>query len=326
MSEVTKIEWTDSTWNPWIGCTKISPACDNCYAEVSTPSRTLSVNWGPGQPRRRTSVQNWNLPLRWNVKHDSFFAEHGRRQRVFCASLADVFDGEVPVEWLVDLLSVVARTPNLDWQLLTKRIGIVKARLKAAAECSVDNAEANLGKSLAKAWLLGNPPGNVWLGATICNQAEADRDIPKLLKVPAKIRFLSMEPLLGPVNLIRWIGWMPCIGASTYEDVTDGFIRCDISHAVLDGIDWVIVGESGANTRPMHPDWALSLRDQCAEAGVPFLFKQWGEWVPMIGHTQDIAVTGAKFLHPDGTIMGRVGAKAAGRVLMGLTHHEFPLA
>ncbi|GAB7542982.1 hypothetical protein CS8_026520 [Cupriavidus sp. 8B] len=118
MSESTKIEWTDATFNPWIGCTKVSPACDHCYAEVSTPARALRVTWGAKEDRHRTSA----APLRWNAQHAEFFATHGRRRRVFCASLADVFDNAVDPAWRVDLLQLIADTPNLDW-LLTKRIG-----------------------------------------------------------------------------------------------------------------------------------------------------------------------------------------------------------
>ncbi|HEY8361099.1 MAG TPA: DUF5131 family protein, partial [Ramlibacter sp.] len=119
MAENTSIEWCDHTFNPWIGCTRVSPGCDNCYAAVSTPARTMGLQWGAGQPRHRTLT--WSLPKRWNARHEAFFAIHGRRQRVFCASLADVFDNQVPPEWRADLFEVIRTTPNLDWLLLTKR-------------------------------------------------------------------------------------------------------------------------------------------------------------------------------------------------------------
>lgn len=133
MSENTKIEWTDATFNPWIGCTKVSPACDHCYAEVSTPARTLAVTWGAKEDRHRTSAPNWKLPLRWNAQHDEFFAANGRRRRVFCASLADVFDNAVSPSWRADLFQLIERTPNLDWLLLTKRIGNVPAMMLEVA-------------------------------------------------------------------------------------------------------------------------------------------------------------------------------------------------
>lgn len=123
MSETTNIEWCDSTFNPWIGCTRVSPACDDCYAARSTPARTLGITWGPKEARRRTSPMSWSQPKKWERQHEAFFAVHGRRRRVFCASLADVFDNEVDLAWRVDLFQLIADTPNLDWLLLTKRIG-----------------------------------------------------------------------------------------------------------------------------------------------------------------------------------------------------------
>nr|WP_275921833.1 DUF5131 family protein [Burkholderia sola] len=189
MSENTKIEWCDHTFNPWEGCQKVGPGCDHCYAETRNArfGGGTAVNWGPGAPRRRTSAANWRKPLQWN-RDGTFYAIHGRRQRVFCASLADVFDNEVDLLWRRDLFRLIADTENLDWLLLTKRIGNVTTMLR---HIGVERL-----------------PDNVRLGATIVNQAEADRDIPKLLAVPARVRFLSMEPLLGPVDLtsIPWGG------------------------------------------------------------------------------------------------------------------------
>ena len=190
MSENSKIEWTDHTFNPWEGCQKVGPGCDHCYAETRNArfAGGTAINWGPGAPRRRTSVANWRKPLAWNANHDHFFAEHGRRQRVFCASLADVFDNAVPDAWRMDLFKLIADTPHLDWLMLTKRIGNVHSYTQR------DGLAFDL---------IGD--GRVWLGATICNQKEADRDIPKLLAVPARVRFLSMEPLLGPVDVFSTI-------------------------------------------------------------------------------------------------------------------------
>ncbi|WP_420994083.1 phage Gp37/Gp68 family protein [Cupriavidus sp. 30B13] len=339
MSENSKIEWTDHTFNPWIGCTKVSPGCDHCYAEAQMDTRLGRVTWGPKGERMRTSPANWRKPLAWNARHKEFFAEHGRRQRVFCASLADVFDNAVDPTWRADLLQLVADTPNLDWLLLTKRIGNAHAML--------DDALSELSHGLTK-WA-DAPWPNVWLGATVVNQAEADRDIPKLLATPARVRFLSMEPLLGPVDLAKWIG---------YCERTDkhGISRNDAGEHILCerycGVSWVIVGgESGPGARPMHPDWARSLRDQCAAAGVPFLFKQWGEYLPWADFNDariDDPPEQTRFPtvewqrdhwedagYPmwcdstDGQIddmqcMGRVGKKAAGRLLDGVQHDGFP--
>ncbi len=312
MSDTTKIEWADSTFNPWIGCTKVGPGCDHCYAEVSTPSRTLGVVWGPKAERHRTSPGNWVLPMRWEREHDAFFAQHGRRRRVFCASLADVFDNQVPHEWRVDLWELIERTPHLDWLLVTKRVG---------------NALALLPSHRGEAW------SNLWLGITVVNQEEADRDVPKLLAVPARVRFLSVEPLLGPVSL-RWLSaWPERADGRTAEHPSGNTGHLD----GLRRLDWVIVGgESGPNARPMHPDWARGLRDQCAAAGVPFLFKQWGEW---IGADQDECPTGppaGRWMWGDGApftygepsgalpLLCRAGKKAAGRLLDGKEHNGFP--
>ena len=121
MADNSNIEWCDHTFNPWEGCQKVSPECDNCYAEARNQRFAGGTNWGPKAPRRRTSVSNWNKPRRWNRDHAAFFAAHGRRQRVFCASLADVFDNAVDRQWRIDLFQLIHETPNLDWQLLTKR-------------------------------------------------------------------------------------------------------------------------------------------------------------------------------------------------------------
>lgn len=326
MSTNTKIEWCDATFNPWIGCTKVSPGCDHCYAECSTPARTLQVNWGPGAPRRRTSAANWNLPKRWNAQADAFMAQHGRRQRVFCASLADVFDNAVDPQWRADLFGLIQQTPNLDWLLLTKRIGNVRGML----------AELAHGNDPDLSLLDMMPPPNVWIGATIVNQAELDRDLPKLYAAPACVRFLSIEPLLAPVTLDYW---------PIFDEHEKPLLH------------WVIVGgESGPNARPMHPTWARNLRDQCEAAGVPFLFKQWGNWraaawfdgpdseadsdddfvdldrtehlfVAKDGRTWD--TLGGRFMYPPlplghWCLMVNEGKKAAGRQLDGRTWDGFP--
>lgn len=331
MSENSKIEWTDHTFNPWEGCQKVGPGCDHCYAETRNArfGGGVAVNWGPGAPRRRTSDANWRKPVAWNARHAEFFAEHGRRRRVFCASLADVFDNAVPDEWRDDLWRLIAQTPNLDWLLLTKRIG-------------------NVGNMLPIPFDFEHVYPHVWIGATIVNQAEADRDIPKLLATPAALRFLSMEPLLGPVDLTRVMrserdgDWTYCDNALT------GFRahKCGGSTDPRNTVHWVIVGgESGLGARPMHPDWTRGLRDQCAAAGVPFLFKQHGEWAPGSGdfgggryETAAIARDGrvvaggyAAGAYPAGassadgwTMVHRVGKKAAGRLLDDQQHDGFP--
>lgn len=320
MTARTNIEWADSTFNPWIGCTKISAACDHCYAEAMMDSRLGRVRWGAGQPRQRTSAAYWRHPVRWNSEQfwqcqacgwrgiGKYLIRSGTcpgcdgsdwepaRRRVFCASLADVFDNEVDPQWRDDLFALIRATPNLDWLLLTKRIGNVAAMV-----------------ATTPGWM----PPNVWLGATICNQDEADRDVPKLLALPARVRFLSIEPMLGPITF-RWAAWEP-IKRSASTNHLDGLRR----------LDWVIVGgESGRSARPMHPDWVRSLRDQCAEAGVPFLFKQWGEWAPR-SHLDAESAFGRPLYRMAGSNPNDchgyfVGKKVAGNTLDGRQHLEWP--
>jgi len=319
MSENSKIEWTDHTFNPWEGCQKVGPGCDHCYAETRNArfAGGTAVNWGPGAPRRRTSASNWELPKRWNAQAEAFMNQHGRRQRVFCASLADVFDNAVDPQWREDLFQLIAATPNLDWLLLTKRIG-------------------NVGNMLPVPFDFAKHYPNVWLGATITSQAEADRDIPKLLALDARVRFLSMEPLLGSVDLgLQCENWTNDIVMDPETGARECCKACDYT-GIKNNIDWVIVGgESGHGARPMHPDCARSLRDQCAVAGVPFLFKQWGEWMPTINEGDTVklvfpigAPTGpaqpAFHEWPDGAGSARVGKKAAGRMLDGRAWDEAP--
>lgn len=345
MAENTKIEWCDHTQNFWIGCTKVSKACDRCYAEVSTPSRTMRVGWGPGVPRHRTAPSTWAMPKKWNDQHETFFAKHGRRQRVFALSLGDWLDNEVPIEWFVDMLEVVRTTPNLDWLLLTKRIGMWRNRLEAAAQALAQGNAEGVGhlRDWIAAWLDGKPPANVWAGATICNEPEADRDIPKLLAVPARVRFLSIEPLLGPIELgLQCENWSDDIVMDPETGARECCRACDFT-GIGNDIDWVIVGgESGHGARPMHPDWARSLRDQCQAAGVPFLFKQWGEHDLSYDRDRDdpdyrrcdaVARQPGRWINLAGGhgfngervhYAHKVGKKAAGRLLDGRTWDEVP--
>lgn len=294
MAERTLIEWTDHTFNPWEGCQKVGPGCDNCYAEARDKRFTGGAHWGPGAPRRRTSNANWAKPIKWN--RDA--AANGTRPRVFCASLADVFDNAVDPAWRADLWALIKATPNLDWQLLTKRPG-------------------NIAAILPSDW--GTGWSNVWLGCTVVNQTEADRDIPKLLAVPAVVRFLSMEPLLGQVDLIK--APLTTTGGGSWDWLT-GEYHSPMEKKTTASLDWVIVGgETGPGARPMHPDWARALRDQCEAAKVPFFFKQWGE------HAADeIGPEDARSIKfpPGHVVFNRVGKTASGRRLEGQTWDQMP--
>jgi protein gp37 len=229
MAEQTGIAWAHHTFNPWVGCTKIGPGCLNCYAERDMDRRRQFVKWGVGMPRRRTVHTNWGNIVRWDRKARAA----GERRRLFCASLADVFDNEVDPQWRLDLWTLIESTPGLDWLLLTKRIG---------------NVPGMLPKSIARL-------PYVWLGATVVNQEEVERDVPKLAAIrTGGPKWLSMEPLL--------------------EAVTFG----GREGTLLDGIGWVVVGgESGPHARPFDAEWAIELAGQCDYHGVPMFFKQGSE-------------------------------------------------
>lgn len=277
MAENSKIEWTDHTFNPWWGCQKVSPACDHCYAERDAkrfaPGKVL---WGVGAERRIFDVttkaggKHWQAPLNWARTSP---AKLGRRPRVFCASMGDWLDLDAPLAEFVRLLDTIRLTPELDWLLLSKRIGNWRKRLQAAFD--VIEFPGPLSAWVA-AWLKGDAPANVWLGATVVDQTEADRDIPKLLAVPARVRFLSIEPMLGPVNLDAFL-W-ECCGEQEYTGVEYMGASeriCCRRPIERDALHWVIVGgESGPHARPMHPDWVRSVKQQCQAAGVSFFMKQ----------------------------------------------------
>lgn len=290
MGENTHIEWCDHTFNPWIGCSKVSPGCEHCYAEKLMDKRMGKVKWGPQGTRLRTSDANWRKPVAWNRKA----AEAGVMHRVFCASLADVFeDRPEVVGWRSELFELIRATPNLVWLLLTKRPENVMS-------------------------MAGSIPYNVWLGTSVENQATADERVPHLLGCPAALRFVSVEPLLGPVDFERG-GW------SLLRRLESPRRKVHWER----GVDWIIVGgESGPKARPMHPQWARSIRDQCREAGVPFFFKQWGEWTPRIpdfgqlGRDDIIDMNGDDGAAP--CYVMRVGKRAAGHLLDGAEHREFP--
>jgi protein gp37 len=251
------IQWTDHTFNPWIGCTKVSPGCANCYAAVSVPAKMRGIKWGKGEPRQRTSAAYWKQPLAWNK-----FPLGRVRPRVFCASLADWLDNEVPIAWLADLLKLIHDTPNLDWLLLSKRPENWKDRIVAALNHLTGERDQNPSafENWLDLWQAGaDAPDNVWLGTTVENQEMADHRIPELLKIPARVRFLSCEPLLGAVDLRH-------VTSSTGEWLT-----------ITGRIDWVIVGgESGPGARPFNIDWARDIVKQCMAADVAPFVKQLG--------------------------------------------------
>lgn len=287
--ENSAIEWCDHTFNPWIGCSKVSPACDGCYAEELMDTRYGRVEWGGD--RVKTGPSNWAQPLKWNRAAEL----SGAYTTVFCLSLGDIWDKDANPAWRYSLVELIERTPALTWLLLSKRIG--------NAEKMCDPMAGN-----------NRPlPPNAALGATMIDQEEWDRDYPKLKRagqtLGAKFIFASIEPMLGPIDM--------------HGDVPD----------------WVIAGgESGSKARASHPDWFRSLRDQSAKAGKAFLFKQWGEYAPADPQATSnprsgwVPSKGAGFprtvsdLYPENgaAFVERVGKKAAGRKLDGVTHDGYP--
>ena len=313
MAENSKIEWTDHTFNPWVGCTKISPACDHCYAE-GWAKRTGQAHLWTGD-RRRTSEAYWQGPHKWNARAE----REGRRYRVFCASLADVFDNQVPAVWRDDLWRLIAATPHLDWLLLTKRPQNIRKFIDGAAL------------------------PNVWLGTTVETQDEAERRIPHLLATPAAVRWVSAEPLLGPLDLKLADGVHHHPDNDQSNPAVGAIVHAAMKKLGAPTIDWIVAGgESGPGARPMHPDWARSLRDQCANAGVPFHWKQWGAWLP--GEVYAEGSRGGLVRYQDGStdqhtgkpdhwwsgdsfggvISTNVGKAAAGRLLDGVEHNGMP--
>lgn len=263
MGDVTKIQWTDHTFNPWIGCTKVAPGCTNCYAEADMDQRRGRVKWGVNGTRSVTSTAYWRKPLKWEREAKAA----GVRRRVFCASLADVFEDREELElWRANLFDVIDETPNLDWLLLTKRPENIQRMWPQIPRNKEPLYVGNIDQ----------PPWrhNVWLGTSISDQATADKGIPELLKCRdlAPVLFLSAEPLLGPIDLTGQLV------------SSDGFVSAlaDGPIHVSDGgrgIDWVIVGgESGPNARPCHMEWIRSLVDQCRAIGHPCFVKQLGAW------------------------------------------------
>lgn len=305
MSANSKIEWTDATWNPVIGCTKVSPGCDHCYAirtahrMSSNPHPAIAAAYGGTEQDGEWTgqvnllVDRLDQPLRWT-----------KPKRIFVNAQSDLFHNAVPDALIAQVFAVMAAAGHHTFQVLTKRHGRMRSLLSSEDfEVAVDAHARELGFE----GYFGMPLPNVWLGVSVENQQWADIRIRELLGTPAAVRFLSCEPLLGPVDLARAIE--PNFAVSGWKD--------------LSGLDWVIVGgESGPGARPMLPDWARSLRDQCQTAGIAFHFKQWGEWAPDAAYDGHGRLVDAQADES----MTRVGKKAAGRDLDGRTWDEYPRA
>ena len=305
MGDATGIEWTDATVNFWWGCTKVGPGCEHCYAETQS-NRFTPGHWGVGAPRRKIAsagklLNRLDNDYAWWAADAQIGGYHpNSRRRVFVQSMSDLFDLEVPLEWFAEAWAKIVQCDRLDIQIVTKRISAIEKRLAAIGVTT---------------W-----PQHAGLLITVVNQAEFDRDVPRLRALKWRLALpwvgLSAEPLLGPI-----------VG--------------DFAE-----LDWIIVGgESGRSARPMHPDWARSIRDRCAASGTAFFFKQWGEWAPYdYSHRQPlprshgkiagniaIDLAGDRIAHerwqePGFMSFHRFTKRYAGRLLDGVEHNAMPRA
>lgn len=344
MSDKSKIEWTDATWNPITGCTVHSAGCTNCYAMQIAgtwlkhhPSRkglTREVNGNHVWTGEVKFNEQWLLqPIQWKRPRDIFVCAH-----------ADLFHEKVPDEWIDKIFAVMALAPQHRFQVLTKRsdrmrrymTDLLEGTRRVLSEMS-DLGANDTSANCAALWgepFQRKPLPNVWLGVSVEDQRAADERIPDLLATPAAIRWLSCEPLLGPVRLFRDQSDERHCWLTGYWQEIDCTPDGGIAHGRGPGLDWIVCGgESGRRARPMHPDWARSLRDQCAAAGVPFHFKQWGEWKPFLGWRDGVTryadASGSYdarsiYRFEDGAHLVRVGKKAAGRLLDGVQHDATP--
>lgn len=406
MSDGTKIEWTDATWNPITGCSIVSPGCTNCYAMKLAGTRLKHHESRAGLTKESRSGPVWTGEVRFNEQWLTQPLKWTKPRMIFVCAHGDLFAEGVPDEWIDQVFAVMALAPQHTFQVLTKRPERMREYLQGERDRRIASRVTDFAiddktmmqrmvREVDTTWPVvaeGDPEWpdglrirhwplpNVWLGVSVEDQKRADERIPILLDTPAAIRWISAEPLLGHVDLnstaggTLWIGGQRgCGGTHRHSgrlgDTIHGTLHQTDPHRphhhhderCQRGIDWVVAGgESGPGARPMHPDWARSLRDQCAAAGVPFLFKQWGEYVPCpwklvqepgegneayMARSEDecsrLAVSRAGYIHemshapwscervlpaPDSHhAIKKVGKRAAGRLLDGVEHNAFPV-
>lgn len=353
------IEWTDQTWNPIRGCSKVSQGCKHCYAE------TMAARFSkPGQPYEKVITNGrWNGDVVLVPEHLADPLRWQRPRRVFVNSMSDLFHESLAFEDIAAVFGVMAAAPRHTFQVLTKRPKRALEFFKWVTSVCWDIRPRSMGEWTVchgEALLRDDEPGtihrtseeadgrpwplpNVWLGVSIEDQATADERIPLLLQCPAAVRWVSAEPLLGPVNLRAYLPHASL--GETMQRLANAVDRGDTSLQLL---DWVVVGgESGPGARPMHPDWARSLLDQCVPEGTSFLFKQWGDWKSILDLDRDdpdwrsrklqmmprddnhrwLNVAGGHGFHGDRVVMvRRVGKHAAGRELDGKVWDQYPKA
>jgi len=346
----TKIEWAEESWNPVTGCTPVSEGCENCYAARMAKRLAGRAGYPADDPFKVTlHPERLEQPLKWR-----------KPRRIFVCSMGDLFHPDVPFWFVCQVMAIVAACPQHQFLFLTKRAVAMHDYFTASLPLEFELPEAAkelgvLDKIPGKKtpW----PPKNIWLGVTAENQARADERIPVLLSIPAAVHFVSIEPCLGPVNIEKPIGAIgnrtnfvleqavgqprilaacpECEGTRYFQ--TDPHIEyCSACGGTGWGLDWIILGgESGPGARPVHPDWVRSVRDQCQAAGVPFFFKQWGEWIAdemeLPGEGPRSRPEPYRWFPPQkekgesiGTCCYRVGKKEAGRELDGRTWEQYP--
>lgn len=338
----TKIEWASDTWNPITGCSKISAGCKHCFAERM--AKRLAGRYGyPADEPFRVTLHPGRLeePLHWR-----------KPRRVFVNSMSDLFHPDVPFDFIDRTFVVMALAKRHTFQVLTKRPERMAEYILSRAELDGHN------RLCAAKWCFESthypkphtwPLPNVWLGVSVEDQAAADERIPLLLQTSAAVHFVSGEPLLAGVDLTGYLPQALCVCQRCGDELGAGELDRNGCHPYCggeadpngqtEGLDWVIVGgESGPGARPMHPDWARSLRDQCQAAGVPFFFKQWGEWFPrdQWEYNPELVLPDDCDAYTDGRAtrvldgidgpcpMHRVGKKAAGATLDGREWRGFP--
>ena len=313
----TKIEWAEETWSPVTGCTKVSAGCKNCYAERM--ARRLGGRYGYPQAPHHFDVtlhpDRLEQPLHWK-----------KPRTIFVCSMGDLFHGDVPAEFLFRVWQTMFMARDHTYLILTKRPERMRAFIDALALHPGPHYQSR---------------SNIWLGVSVENQETADERIPLLLQIPAAVWFVSLEPLLGEIDLGRYLGllWeINDIGQGVWFKIPrrEGYIYPSVT---LGGV--IVGGETGHGARPMHPDWVWGIREQCQEAGAAFFFKAWGSWLPVRPFAWDDEWSqGEMPLNLDGTdcrghealvdeacwLMRRVGKKRAGRLLDGKEHNEMPAA
>lgn len=353
MAEHSLIEWTDATWNPITGCSVVSPGCTNCYAMKLAGTRLKNLQSRVGLTIDSKAGPVWNGKVRFNEQWLDQPLRWKRSRRIFVCAHGDLFAENVPDEWIDHVFAVMALAPHHTFQVLTKRSKRMRSYLTALDREPIRDTIRRMAKAIPspmpKFESMLVPPPNVWLGVSAEDQQRADERIPDLLATPAVVRFVSAEPLLGPIDFTE------VMHAPGYAIHALWGLKAETDGSASYGpkLDWIIVGgESGRGARPMHPEWVRSLRDQCAASDTAFFFKQWGEWAPNIGAVDGWTIDDdpeiSRFehrewedgrwsepFHPmwcdfsDGNYdeeqcVSRIGKKRAGRQLDGVEHNAMP--